>query len=60
MTPIMTARAQMMPTILKVTPAAALFAKKPLGLVSDDGVAETVDVEPVEVKREPLDVLDFP
>jgi hypothetical protein len=57
---IMTARPQTMPTILKVTPAAALFAKKPLGAVSDDGVAMTVDVEPVEVKRKPLDVSEFP
>jgi hypothetical protein len=50
----------MMPTMLKVTPTAALFAKKPLEIAPAVGEAETVDVEPVEVIRKPVTAFETP
>lgn len=45
----------MTPTMPKVIPTAALFAKKPLEAAPSVEAAETVDVRPLGVKKELVD-----
>jgi len=47
----MRARAPTIPTMAKVTPTPALFAKKPLEVAPVVGSGDTVDVEPAVFRR---------